>query len=66
MLREIHEAILLALGDLSEVNRQAVIDFYLQGYNYEELAQLYGVPISTVKGRLFQGRIARIADGTPP
>jgi RNA polymerase sigma-70 factor, ECF subfamily len=56
MLREIHEAILLALGDLSEVNRQAVIGFYLQGYSYEELAQLLGVPISTVKGRLFQGR----------
>jgi RNA polymerase sigma-70 factor, ECF subfamily len=31
MLREIHETILLALGDLSLVNRQAVIGFYLQG-----------------------------------
>lgn len=55
-LREIHETILLALRDLSEVNRQAVIGFYLQGYSYEELAQLLGVPVSTVKGRLFQGR----------
>ncbi len=55
-LREIHETILLALGDLSEVNRRAVIGFYLQGYSYEELAQLLGVPVSTVKGRLFQGR----------
>src|SRR5258708_10066624 len=54
--REIHEAILLALQDLSPVNRQAVIGFYLQGYSYEELAQLLGVPVSTVKGRLFQGR----------
>src|SRR5215469_12607968 len=55
-LKEIHETILRALGDLSQVNRQAVIGFYLQGYSYEELAQLLGVPISTVKGRLFQGR----------
>src|SRR6266566_4750912 len=55
-LREIHETILLALRDLSEVNRRAVIGFYLQGYSYEELAQLLGVPVSTVKGRLFQGR----------
>lgn len=55
-LREMHKTILLALGDLSEVNRQAVRGFYLQGYSYEEPAQLYGVPISTVKGRLFQGR----------
>jgi RNA polymerase sigma-70 factor, ECF subfamily len=56
MLREIHETILQALEDLSLVNRQAVIGFYLQGYSYEELAELLGVPISTVKGRLFQGR----------
>jgi RNA polymerase sigma-70 factor (ECF subfamily) len=56
MLREIHETILLALADLSLVNRQAVIGYYLQGYSYEELAELLGVPISTVKGRLFQGR----------
>ena len=56
MLREIHETILLALGDLSEVNRQAVIGYYVQGYSYEELAELLGVPVSTVKGRLFQGR----------
>jgi RNA polymerase sigma-70 factor (ECF subfamily) len=56
MLREIHETILLALADLSLVNRQAVIGYYLQGYSYEELAELLGVPVSTVKGRLFQGR----------
>jgi RNA polymerase sigma-70 factor (ECF subfamily) len=54
--KEMRETILLALQDLSLVNRQAVIGFYLQGYSYEELAQLLGVPISTVKGRLFQGR----------
>ncbi len=56
ILKEIHETILQALEDLSLVNRQAVIGFYLQGYSYEELAELLGVPISTVKGRLFQGR----------
>jgi RNA polymerase sigma-70 factor (ECF subfamily) len=54
--REIQESILLALRNLSLVNRQVVIGFYLQGYSYEELAQLLGIPVSTVKGRLFQGR----------
>jgi RNA polymerase sigma-70 factor (ECF subfamily) len=54
--KEMHEIILLALQDLSPVNRQAVIGFYLQGYNYEELSQLLSVPVSTIKGRLFQGR----------
>ncbi|HEV2655224.1 MAG TPA: bifunctional nuclease domain-containing protein [Ktedonobacteraceae bacterium] len=56
MEREIQESILLELRNLSEVNRQAVIGFYLQGYSYQELAQILGVPVSTVKGRLFQGR----------
>ena len=32
--REIHDVILDALSDLSAVNRQAVIGFYLQGYTY--------------------------------
>jgi RNA polymerase sigma-70 factor (ECF subfamily) len=54
--KEIRESILLALRNLSLVNRQAVIGFYLQGYSYEELAQLLDIPVSTVKGRLFQGR----------
>ncbi len=56
MEKEIQESILLALRNLSLVNRQAVIGFYLQGYSYEELAQLLGIPVSTVKGSLFQGR----------
>ena len=54
--REIHDAILDALNDLSVVNRQAVIGFYLEGYSYTELARLLGVSVSTIKGRLFEGR----------
>ncbi len=54
--REVHDAIVAALGELSSVNREVVIGFYLEGYSYAELAELLGVPISTVKGRLFKGR----------
>jgi len=54
--RDVHDSIMTALQELSEVNRQAVIGFYLQGYTYAELAQLFRVPVSTVKGRLFEGR----------
>ncbi|MCG8348745.1 MAG: DUF151 domain-containing protein [Chloroflexales bacterium] len=54
--REVHDTIVAALRDLSLVNREAVIGFYLDGYSYVELAELLGVPISTVKGRLFKGR----------
>ncbi len=35
---------------------RAVIGYYIDGYSYRELAMLLGVPISTIKGRLFFGR----------
>src|SRR5262245_1796323 len=54
--REVHDAIVAALGELSSVNREVAIGFYLEGYSYAELADLLGVPVSTVKGRLFKGR----------
>jgi bifunctional DNase/RNase len=54
--REVHDTIVTALGELSDVNREVVIGFYLAGYSYTELAELLGVPVSTVKGRLFKGR----------
>lgn len=54
--REIHDEIVAALNDLSLVNREVAIGFYLEGYSYSELAALLGVPVSTIKGRLFFGR----------
>lgn len=54
--REIHDTIVAALSELSSVNRDAVLGFYLNGYSYAELAELLGVPVSAVKGRLFKGR----------
>jgi RNA polymerase sigma factor (sigma-70 family) len=54
--REIHDTIVAALSELSALNRAVVIGFYLDGYSYAELAELLGVPVSTIKGRLFKGR----------
>lgn len=54
--RELHDTIVAALSELSALNREVVIGFYLDGYSYAELAELLGVPVSTVKGRLFKGR----------
>lgn len=54
--RVVHDAIIAALNELSLVNREVVVRFYLEGYSYAELAELLGVPVSTVKGRLFKGR----------
>jgi RNA polymerase sigma factor (sigma-70 family) len=54
--REVHDTIVAALSELSVVNREVAIGFYLDGYSYAELAELLGVPVSTIKGRLFKGR----------
>src|SRR5215213_5672732 len=54
--RELHDTIVAALSELSDLNREVVIGFYLAGYSYAELAELLGVPVSTIKGRLFKGR----------
>ncbi|MCG8349340.1 MAG: DUF151 domain-containing protein [Chloroflexales bacterium] len=56
VMREVHDTIIAALNELSQVNREAVVGFYLEGYSYAELAALLGVPVSTLKGRLFFGR----------
>jgi RNA polymerase sigma-70 factor (ECF subfamily) len=55
-IREVHEAILAALKELPPATREAVIGFYLQGYSYQQLAELLGAPLSTVRGRLYHGR----------
>lgn len=47
--REIHDRILSALAELSFANREAVIRYYVGGYSYAELAQVLGVPPSTVR-----------------
>ena len=54
--REHQEAMMLALLDLSPAHRQAIMGFYLQGYRYADLAGRLGVPVSTLKWRLFEGR----------
>jgi RNA polymerase sigma factor (sigma-70 family) len=42
--REVHQAILAAFQELPPANREAVIGFYLQGYSYQELAELLDLP----------------------
>jgi bifunctional DNase/RNase len=54
--REVHQAILAALQELPAATREAVVGFYLHGYSYQELAELLGTPLSTVRGRLHHGR----------
>ncbi len=45
-----------ALGELPEDQRLAVILFDVEGYSYEEIAEISGVAVGTVKSRLHRGR----------
>ena len=49
-------AIRKALGELPEVFRSAVELVDVEGQSYDEAASVLGVPIGTVRSRLFRGR----------
>jgi len=54
--KELHEQIFAALDALSEPNKLTTILYYMDGLTYQEIAEFQGVPVSTVKGRLYQSR----------
>ena len=56
LARELHDEVLKAIRGLPVANREVVVGYYLQGYSHAELAELLGVPVSTIKGRLHKGR----------
>lgn len=69
--REFWEQLQQGLGDLPAEQREAVVFCDLEGMSYEEMATVLGVPIGTVRSRIFRGRRAlqeRLAvyqSGTP-
>jgi RNA polymerase sigma-70 factor (ECF subfamily) len=46
---------LAALSRLDEIYQAPVALFYLQDYSYNEIAEILGVPLGTVKSRLTRG-----------
>ena len=54
--RELHDAIIAALSELTPGNRDVAVGYFLDGYSYNELAEILGVPVSTIKGRMFKSR----------
>lgn len=52
----VDEEVLRAVDDLPEVFREAIVLSDIEGLNYQETAQVLGIPVGTVKSRLFRGR----------
>lgn len=56
--REFWERLRRALDALPGEQREAVVLCDLEGMSYEEMADLLGVPIGTIRSRIFRGRRA--------
>jgi RNA polymerase sigma-70 factor (ECF subfamily) len=52
----VDDKILLAIGELQEEYRTAVVLSDIDGLSYQEIANVMEVPVGTVKSRLFRGR----------
>ena len=48
-------AVLEALGKVGEPYQAPVALFYLEDYSYNEIAEILGIPVGTVKSRLARG-----------
>jgi RNA polymerase sigma-70 factor, ECF subfamily len=46
------------IGELSIEHREALLLIFVHGFSYQELAEVLGVPIGTVKSRLFAAKRA--------
>jgi RNA polymerase sigma-70 factor (ECF subfamily) len=55
--KELQQQVRVALRRLSEKLRTVIVLFDVQGLSYEEIAQVVGCPVGTVKSRLFNARV---------
>ncbi len=53
---ELREQVLAAIERLSRAQRETVTLFYINGYSLEEVANMQGSPVGTVKSRLHDAR----------
>jgi RNA polymerase sigma-70 factor (ECF subfamily) len=61
------ETALAALARVEEPHQAALALFYLEDYSYQEIAEILGIPIGTVKSRLARGieQLKRLVLGGP-
>lgn len=55
---ERHSAINEALASITDDQRAAIVLFDVEGYDYQEIAEMTGVSLGTVKSRIHRGRLA--------
>ena len=58
LVRQRSRTIAEALTRISEDQRIAIVLFDVEGYDYQEIAQMTGVSLGTVKSRIHRGRLA--------
>jgi RNA polymerase sigma-70 factor (ECF subfamily) len=51
-------ALQAALASITADQRHAIVLFDVEGYDYQEIADLTGVSLGTVKSRIHRGRLA--------
>ena len=62
---ERHAALNQAMATITDDQRAAIVLFDVEGYDYQEIADMTGVSLGTVKSRIHRGRLAlrdRLAD----
>lgn len=57
MQQEQHQQVHEALGKLGEESRQVMVLRELEGFDYQQIADLLSIPVGTVRSRLFRARM---------
>ena len=56
--RETHQQVLAALGRLDAEYRAVLVMRDVEGFDYQQMADVLGLPLGTLKSRLFRARLA--------
>lgn len=56
--RELHGQVLAALGRLDAEYRAVLVMRDVEGFDYQQMADILGLPLGTLKSRLFRARLA--------
>jgi RNA polymerase sigma-70 factor (ECF subfamily) len=56
--REQHQQVLAALGRLDAEYRAVLVMRDIEGFDYQQMADVLGLPLGTLKSRLFRARLA--------